>query len=216
MPLRANVERLQAENYTSTMTTATLPTSPRRTKLWLLAVAALLLAVLGGILVVRFEGEESTAQETYRSLVSSTFAEELPLGIVLDRRSSRRLSGGDVLGRISFFDVRRTRGAEGGIVVISYEVYRSPEAAMTAYETYWRDLREANNVQKSGYRFFKTKIARPHHCVDEVQEFCKAVVGNVILEALSRIQLFEPDEPSHVGVILRGALRHIDRTTESG
>jgi hypothetical protein len=52
-------------------------------------------------------------------------------------------------------------------------------------------------------------ISRPHTCVDEGQEFCAAVVGNVTVEALSRIHFFE-DGPSRVGSSLGPALDHLD------
>ena len=200
------------------MATVTLPTLPKRPQLWLLAFTVLVFALFFGFLFLRLDGDEPTAQETYRSLASSSFTEELPLGIILDRRSTHRWSGGEELGKVAFFDVRKSRGGGGGgggIVVVSYQIYRSPQAAMRAYENVWRDRRNASVVRTRGYRFFKAEISRPHACMNEVQEFCQAVVGNVILEALSRIHMFKPGEQSHVGAILDAALDHLDRTVES-
>ena len=197
------------------MATATLSAAPKRHRP-LLLVIAVLLALLVTVLLFWPERDEPTAHVTYGSLASSNFTAELPLGIVLDRRRTVPLSGeGKPVGRVSFFDVRRTGGAEGGIVVVSYQVYRSAVAARSAYETQLYDLREANDVQSRDYRFFETEITRSHTCVDEGQEFCLAVAGNVTLEALSRIHLFEPGQLSRVGEILGPALEHLGRVTES-
>lgn len=197
--------------YALRMATATLSTAPRRNPpLLLLAIAVVLSALLITYLLIRPEQNEETAQVTYGSLASSHFTEQLPLGIVLERRRAIPGSGeGELVGRISFSDVRKTTGGSGGIVVVSYQVYRSAEAAKSAYEEQMHGLRKSNDAHGPTYRFFQTDISRPHTCVDEGQEFCAAVVGNVTVEALSRIQFFE-DGPSHVGSILGPALDHLD------
>jgi hypothetical protein len=197
--------------YNPRMATITVPGSPRRPQLRRLALMAVVFGLLVGFVIVWLNAREPSAQETYRSLASSSFTEDLPLGIELDRRGTRQ-----ELGRVSFFDLRKSRRAEGGIVVVSYQVYPSRQAALSAYQAYCRDLREANATLTRKFRFFETKIARPHMCVAEVDEYCHAVAGNVTLEALSRIHMFEPREPSHVGAILDAALDHLDRTVESG
>jgi hypothetical protein len=124
-----------------------------------------------------------------------------------------RAEFGELVGRISFFDVRKTTGGRGhgGIVVVSYQVYRSSEAAKSAYEKQMEGLRKSNDNHGSTYRFFQSDISRPHTCVHEGQEYCAAVVGNVTVEALSRIHWFE-DSPSRVGSILGPALDHLDRS----
>ena len=197
--------------YSFGMATATLSTAPRRNRpLLLLVIAVVLFALLITYLLLRAEPNEPTAQVTYGSLASSHFTEQLPLGIVLDRRRAIPISGeGELLGRVSFSDFRKTTGGSGGIVVVSYQVYGTAEAAKSAYERQMQGLRESNDAQGSTYRFFQTDISRPHTCVDEGQEFCSAVVGNVTVEALSRIHILE-DGPSRVGSILGPALDHLD------
>jgi hypothetical protein len=197
--------------YPFGMATATLSTAPRRNRpLLLLVIAVVLFALLITYLLLRPEPNEPTAQVTYGSLASSHFTEQLPLGIVLDRRRAIPISGEEELvGRVAFFNVRKTTGGSGGIVVVSYQVYGTAEAAKSAYERQMQGLRESNDAQGPTYRFFQTDISRPHTCVDEGQEFCAAVVGNVTVEALSRIHIFE-DGPSRVGSILGTALDHLD------
>jgi hypothetical protein len=194
------------------MATATLSTSPRRNRpLFVSAIAVVFfVALLITYLLFSPEKNDPTAQVTYGSLASSHFTERLPLGIVLDRRQATPMSGeGELVGSISFSSVRKAAGANGGIVVVSYQVYRSADAAKSAYEKQLDGLRKSNGVHGPAYRFFQTGISRPHMCVDEGQESCAAVVGNVTVEALSRIHFFE-DGPSRVGSILGPALHHLD------
>jgi hypothetical protein len=66
-------------------------------------IAVVLFALLITYLLFSPAQNEPTAQVTYGSLASSHFTEQLPLGIVLDRRRAIPMSGeGELVGRISF------------------------------------------------------------------------------------------------------------------
>lgn len=82
-----------------------------------------------------------------------------------------------MLGRVVLFDHRKERRAEGGVAVVTYEVYSSPQAARTLYEDYFAGVRSANRFQDRGYRFRLANRDQPHTCVEETaQTWCLVVI----------------------------------------
>lgn len=119
-----------------------------------------------------------------------------------------------MLGRVVLFDHRKERRAEGGVAVVTYEVYSSPQAARTLYEDYFAGVRSANRFQDRGYRFRLANRDQPHTCVEETaQTWCLVVIDSVRIEASSRIRMFDPGQPSGINTMLGSALDHFDRAT---
>jgi hypothetical protein len=183
---------------------------------WFL-VACFVGAILWGESVL-VDRHQLTPREAYDALATQPFAQPLPPGIRFDRGGAELTRGdGEVLGHVVFFDLRVEPKAEGGVAVITYEVYASAKTALRLYEDYFADIRDANRSQGRGYRFFQlANQDQLHTCVHQsAQAWCQAVIGSVRIEALSRIPMFDPGQPSRINALFASALDHLDQATKS-
>jgi hypothetical protein len=147
--------------------------------------------------------------EALSALSEQPFGQPLPPGVTFDSRNLHRGRGAeDVVGYISFADIRKTKEAHGGAVFFAYQIHSSAAQAKSAFNEYWRDFNRSAEI------FSLKSVREDHRCAKwGGSKFCQAVIGPVVMEANSHIPWFFEGEGFHLELLMRSAIDHFDGVT---
>jgi hypothetical protein len=151
--------------------------------------------------------------EAYAALSTQDFSQPLPDGIRINSRTVRPDGGAEgTLGYVSYVDGRKEAGASGGAVVLSYAVFTSAPRAQSFLADFRRDL---SHVSVSGGRTYTLDAIRePHLCVHEAgTDYCMTSIGPVILEADSRLALFNKGADPEIEPLMEATIEHFREVT---
>ena len=180
----------------------------RRDYFWI--AFAVFLAVGLWLTVYLVDHARLDPDEAFSALSEHPFSQPLPLDLTLDSKNSR--SGPEaesLVGFVSLADNMETEGAQGGVVVIAYQVHTSAAKAESAFNDYWRHFRD-DDVKV----FTLGGIREDHMCENYGgAAYCQAVIGPVYMEANSRIPLFLQDEGFHLERLMKSAIEHFNAVT---